>query len=124
MVSKMSRNRRRQQVGVIPQFDVTKNPEYKSVSSTGIFGGVSPNDAKIIFFLDRLEPEMVRDQPGKMRTERINRELQVEIHMSPHAYKTMSLWMQRNVTQYEERFGEIRMGPPGQEDDPALSHIS
>ena len=54
--------------------------------STGIFGGLNPNNARMIFFLDRLDPEMIKDQPGQMRTEKINRELQVEVHMSPYAF--------------------------------------
>ena len=91
----MSQNRR-EPLRVPPQIEITESHNFNCVHSTGIFGGIDINNARMIFFLDRLDPEMVRDQPGRMRTEKVNRELQVEVHMSPYAYKTMMLWMQRN----------------------------
>jgi hypothetical protein len=123
MVKNMSKRQRRQPVRVMPQIEITKSPNYFYVNATGIFGGVDPNDARIIFFLDRLEPEMNRDQPGRMRTKEVNRELQVEVHMSPHVYKAMMIWMNKNVEQYEKRFGEIVMGGVS-DDEPTQSHIS
>ena len=106
------------------QIDITKNPDYSYVTSTGIFGGVDPNGARILFFLDRLEPEMKRDQPGRMQTRKLNRELQVEVHMSPLAYKNMAAWMARNVKKYEDQFGVIIMGPTQEDEEPNQSHIS
>jgi len=120
---KMS-NRRRQQVRVIPQFEITKKPDYSYIFATGIFGGIDPNGARIIFYLDRLDPEMKRDQPGRMQTRQVNRELQVEVNMSPVGYKSMMLWMQNNVQQYEERFGEIISRPRETQEEPDLRHIS
>ena len=102
------RQRQQQQPRQAPPFEITKSPEYGSIYATGVFGGLGPHDARIIFYLDRLEPEIVPGgSPGEMRIEKINRELQVEIHVSPSQFKSVSAWMTRLVERFEEQFGEI-----------------
>ena len=41
----------------------------------------------------------------------INQEVQAEIHMSPTTFKSIALWMMKNVEKYEEVFGEIKAEP-------------
>ena len=120
----MSRQRRPQrQQPTPPPFEITKHPDFRSWYVTGAFGGVSPNDARIIFYLDRLEPEVVPGGvPGQMRVNRINREFQVELHMTPVQFKSLSQWMARNVQRFEENVHEIQMGPQeeGEEENPLV----
>ncbi len=68
-------------------------------------------------------PEVVSGgTPGQMRITKINRELQVELHMSPVEFKVLAQWMARHVQQFEENFHEIQLGPQeaSDEDNPLV----
>lgn len=121
MPSMLRRDRRSDQpIRAPPDFTVTKSENYQLVYSTGIFGGVNPNDGHLIFYCDRMEPEMDRQQLGRMQATNIHRELQVEVHMSPSQFKTMARFMTERVRMLEERIGQLKE----QEEDDAPSHIS
>jgi hypothetical protein len=110
------RQRRQQRAQAPPQIEITKSPEYKSIYTTGVFGGAVPNDCRMIFYQDRMEPAILPGGiPGQMTIGRINRELLVEVHMTPLQFKSFAQWMARHLQTYEERFGEI-LGPTGEED--------
>lgn len=74
------------------EFVDVKSPEYRCIYSTGAFSGISPTDARIIFYLDRITPKTCNDgeNRGKLVTHNIQRELQVEVHMSPQQFE--DLW--------------------------------
>jgi len=104
-----------------PQFEITKSPDFKSIYTTGVFGGTSPNDCRIIFYQDRLEPAILPGgAPGQMTTKNINRELQAEVHMTPVAFKSLAQWMNQHVKTFEERFGEIMGSPSPDKDNPLV----
>jgi hypothetical protein len=103
------------------RFEVTKAEDYKLVYATGIFGGLDTNDGRLIFYCDRVEPEMHNHRPGGMRTKLIQRELQVEVHVSPWQFKTIAKFMTERVNKFEQRAGEL-VAPDEEEDTP--SHIS
>jgi hypothetical protein len=118
-MSRSRRSQRQQQPRQAPPFEISKSPEYRYIYASGVYGGLNPNDANLIFYLDRLEPEMVPGgRPGEMRIDRINRELQIEIHVSPRQFKSISEWMTRNVQRFEDQFGEI--SEEEEEDQPAV----
>jgi hypothetical protein len=100
---------------VAPDFEDTKSPDYKYVYATGVFGGLDPNDGRIIFFLDRLEPETMKEPVGKQKVKKVVRELQVEVHVSPSHWKSIAIWMSDHVKRFEEHFGQIPMQPKGKE---------
>ena len=86
----------------------TKSPDYKSFYVTGVFGGIGPVDARMLFYLDRIVPETNSEEfRGSMRVEHIERELQVELHVSPFEFKLLSKWMTDHLLDYETRYGEI-----------------
>jgi hypothetical protein len=98
----------RRQFVVTPKFEDTKSADFRYVSASGVFGGLDPTDGRIIFFLDRLEPETTNEPtPGSQKIKKVNRELQVEVHMSPAAFKTTAAWMVNHIKTYESLFGEI-----------------
>ena len=119
----MSRRRRQPQqpIPFFPDYEITKAEDYKLVYSTGMFGGLDPNDARLIFYCDRVEPEMDSNRPGGMRTRVVHRELQVEVHMSPLQFKTVAKFMTDRINRLEKRFGEL-VAP--EEEDETPSHIS
>ena len=92
-------NRQRDRMRFPLTFEDLKSPDYKYVYASGVFGGLTPNDARMIFYLDRLEPETLQDPPGRSRVGKIIRELQVEVHVSPTQFKTMAQWMMRHKEQ-------------------------
>jgi len=113
---------KRQKVEMPPKFEDTVSPEFRYIYATGVFGGIAPDDARIIFYLDRLVPETTsREVPGSMELKKVNRELQIEVHCSPFQFKAIAAWMNRNLEQFEKQFGPIRMGPPIPEEEKTAS---
>jgi hypothetical protein len=105
-------NDRNTKVFIPPKFEDTKSPDYRYIYSTGVFGALDPNDGRIIFYVDRMEPETVNEpKPGAMKLKKIVRELQMEVHMTPTQFKNLAHWMMNNIKRYEEVFGEIPMAP-------------
>ena len=110
---------------VAPRIEVTKSPDYKAIYASSVFGGLDPNDARMIFMLERLEPTPVHGQPGALAIEKINQELQVEVHMSPHQFKSMAQWMTNAVQRHEQQFGVIQVAPaPTGEQRPPSGHVA
>jgi hypothetical protein len=85
-----------------PKIVVTDGKGYGPVYASGVFGGIDPNDARMIFFLDRLKPSIKPGGKGAMGLDRVERELQVEVHMSPHQFLAVAKWM----AEHAENFGK------------------
>lgn len=103
-------------VMVAPQFEDTKSEQYRYVFASGVFGGVNPNVAQMIFYLDRPEPETVSTpHPGTGQLKKIIRELQVEVCMTPTQFKSVADWMNTHVQEYEKTFGPIVTEPAKKE---------
>jgi hypothetical protein len=122
----MSSRQQRGSTQVPPPFEVTKNENFRYVYATGVYGGINPNDSRLIFYLDRPVPESVQGQPFQMRTMKMEQELQVEVHMSPYQFKGVSLFMSDRVKMYEEKFGEIELRPEAEKktEDKTPGHIA
>jgi hypothetical protein len=101
-----------------PQIEVTESKGYSVVYASGVFGGIDPNDARMIFFLDRLRPHMKSGGKGGMELKRVERELQVEIHMSPHQFMAVAKWM----SEHAENFGK-RVKARAKDDAGGASYI-
>ena len=86
-----------------PKFEITERSDYNVVYASGVFGGLDPNDGRIIFFLDRIRPKMRKEPGGAMDLEKINRELQVEIHLPPPQFASVARWMMAHVERFEKK---------------------
>ena len=96
-----------------PKFVDSISEYYRVVYTTGVFGGITPNDARIVFYLDRVVPETTsKETPGSMELKHIDRELQMELHCTLVQFKSIAQWMNIHVQNFEKQFGPIRMGPP------------
>jgi hypothetical protein len=93
-----------------PEFIVTNKEGMQLLYVTGVFGGLAPNDARMLLYTDRLEPEPA-EMPGAQKVKRVNQEIQAEVHMSPATFKSIALWMLKNLQNYEQTFGEIKAEP-------------
>lgn len=81
---------------------ITKSAEYKVFYATGIFGGLGAREGRMVFHLDRPIPRM-KDEPfGTMETAEIERELQVEVHLSTAAFLDMYMWVKGHVERMEK----------------------
>jgi len=85
-----------------PKMVVTESPDYKVTYASGVFGGLDPNDGRMIFFLDRLRPKMKKGGKGSMELDRIDRELQVEVHMSPAQFISAAKWMNDHAQKFRK----------------------
>jgi hypothetical protein len=90
---------------------ITKSPDFKLFYSSGIFGGLNPLDARMTFFVDRVMPKVDASTPGQMRTGVVERELQVEIHMSPQQFISICHWMQRHIERMEKEGVLVKKEP-------------
>lgn len=82
---------------------VTKSSDYKVVYVTGAFGGLNPVEGRIIFYLDRIVPKVKEEPMGVMEIREIERELQIEIHMSPATWISIAEWMQGHISKLKEK---------------------
>lgn len=76
---------------------ITKSPDFRLMYSNGVFGGLTPLEGRIIFYVDRIVPTVAEDRPGGLKTGSIERELQVEVHMSPQEFISISAWMESHI---------------------------
>ena len=96
-----------------PQVTVTKSPEFRIVYVNGVMGAMSPAGAQMSLYLDRAEPDF--DDTGNVTGGTINREMQIEIHMSPATFKAVAEWMTEHVEQFEKIQKQlIQSGPVGE----------
>ncbi|MCJ7714251.1 hypothetical protein MUO66_07325, partial [Candidatus Bathyarchaeota archaeon] len=63
-----------------PDFIVTKIKDLPVSYTTGVVGGLRPNDAHILFIADRVEL-VAAEMPGTQKIKAINQEVQAEVHM-------------------------------------------
>jgi len=80
----------------VPDYRITKSPDFRMIYVNGAFGSVNPHEGRITFYADRIFPKMVDDK-GKMSTDYVERELQIEVKMSPGEYVSLYNWMEGYV---------------------------
>lgn len=86
-----------------PRIEITESPDFKAVYVSGVFGGLDPNDGRIIFFLDRIKPKMKKGRKGVMVLDKVNRELQVEVRMSPNQFMSVTKWMHEHARKFGKK---------------------
>lgn len=105
----------------IPRFELIKSPDFKSVYATGVFGGLNPDDGRLVFYIDHIEPKMKDEPPGAMETEKVVRELLVEVHVSPQQFKSIAKWMADHINRLEQAIGKL---PPTEEEKKAPTTVT
>ncbi len=110
MTKKKTEDKSRIKVAKNPKMVVTESSDYKVAYASGVFGGLDPNDGRIIFFLDRLKPKIKPGGKGAMDLDRVERELQVEVHMSPHQFLAVAKWMADHANRYGKKVKKEHKG--------------
>lgn len=91
---------------IIPK--ITKHPDFKTVYASGIFGSVNPIEGRMTFYIDRIIPKMKTDGLGEMETGEVERELQIEVHVSPSTFVSIRGWMNEHIKKMKEIEKEIK----------------
>ncbi len=107
--------RKSEKKGKGARIEISESKDYKAVYASGVFGGLDPHDGRIVFFLDRIMPKIKTASKGAMELEKINRELQVEVHMSPSQFASVAKWMMDHVHLFEKRIKSGKMPPEAAE---------
>ena len=68
-------------------------------------------DARMTFYVDRTVPMIGADKPGQMKTGRVERELQAEVHMSPQQFVSLYHWMHSHIERMEKEGVLVRKEP-------------
>jgi len=87
-----------------PKIDITKHPEFRVVHVNNFLGTLNTNEGTIKFYLDIIEPRIkTGGKPGEMEVDRITREFQVEVRMSPRAFMALADWATACVNELEKK---------------------
>jgi hypothetical protein len=90
---------------------ITKSADFRLFYSSGAFGGLNPMDARMTFYVDRVMPEIDIEKPGNMKSGRVERELQVEVHMSPQQFVSLYHWMGSHIERMEKEGVLVKKAP-------------
>ena len=98
-------------MGRIPEFEIKDSDNFKVIYTMGVFGGLAPNDGRLVLYIDLLKTKPITGEPGKEEIDKVIRERQIEIHMSPATWKSVARWMTAHVENLEKAFGQIPEAP-------------
>lgn len=98
---------------VIDTVDIVQAPDFKEIYVTGTMGGAfGPYDLRMTFYDSKIEKKI--EKKNKKLVER--RDVKGSVIMPFAAAKQLSLWLEKQLTEYEQRAGhEIFIGS---QDDP------
>ncbi len=91
----------------LPRFEIKRSGDYRTLHASGAIVALNPNEATIIFFVEKPIPRVNPD--GSMVIEAVERELLVEIKLSPVGMKSLAMALLNNVQSFEKVFGEIKV---------------
>ncbi|MCW4024715.1 MAG: hypothetical protein NWF01_06730 [Candidatus Bathyarchaeota archaeon] len=87
-----------------PKFELSSHPDFKVIHVNAFFGGLSPLEGRIIFYTDILQPKMSEDEKhlGAMEVDKVCRERQIELRLSPHDFINLAEWMNQHIKRLEQ----------------------
>jgi len=88
----------------IPRTEIIKSPDFKVIYASGLFGNLSNSEGQIIFFIDRPTPIMAED--NVMTSSHLQRELQMELHLSHDTFVSVYNWMGRHIEVLKKKIEE------------------
>lgn len=103
----------------LPRFELRRAEDYRTLHASGAIVTLNPNEATIIFFVEKPVPKVNPD--GSMVIETVERELLVELKLSPVGMKSLTLALLNNLQNFEKRFGEIKVPATAERKDRELS---
>lgn len=93
-----------------PKIDITKHPDFRVAHINGFFGGLNADEGQIKFYLDIAEARIKSGgAPGEIELDKLTREFQFEVRMSPMIFMSMCNWMQQHINRLEKK-GILKKG--------------
>ncbi|MGC1709607.1 MAG: hypothetical protein WA799_07395 [Nitrosotalea sp.] len=91
-----------------PEFNSRKHEQYRTINVNGVFGGIRMGYVEIVTYSEEadLTKAMSSAQINPNKAE-IDRVLECRLIMDPIQMKSVSLWLAKNVEEYEKLFGRI-----------------
>ncbi len=81
---------------------------YKRINVAGILGGVVPGGLEAIIYSEEKRAEQVLESPNLSSNRiTIKRTAEVELVIDPMQMKSIQLWLQRKIEDYERLFARI-----------------
>jgi hypothetical protein len=81
-----------------PKIELSSHPDFRVVHVNAFFGGLNPLEGRITFYTDILEPKMKEDgNVGEMEVDKILREQQIDLRLSPMDFITLANWMNSHI---------------------------
>lgn len=86
------------------KFELTSHPDFRVVHINAFFGGLNPIEGRITFYTDIIQPKMINSEViGGMEVEKIMRERQIELRLSPMDFINLANWMNNHIKRLEEQ---------------------
>ncbi|MFX1352254.1 MAG: DUF3467 domain-containing protein [Promethearchaeota archaeon] len=96
-----------------PKIKVAESENFRQIYSMGTVMAHNPIVFSLTFYNDRIILTEVDRPPSE-----IKRMLEVEIQLSPITAKQMLMALGKNISEFEKKFGEIKIGKmPGKRPD-------
>jgi len=93
-----------------PKIEVEKDPQYKTIIVSGVFGGHRPGFFEAVIYTDEIvADEALKSIPPDARKIYVKRVIKCRLLMDPFQAKSFAEWLMRHVKEYEKKFGEIKI---------------
>lgn len=89
-----------------PTYVLSRDPHFRSVYASGVYGGLDPLGGQMIFYVDQIEPA-IDEKTGTMKVEKIVRNQIVDIRMTPAEFLSLADWMTKHAENYKKRIREM-----------------
>lgn len=87
----------------LPKFELSSHPDFRVVHINAFFGGLSPFEGRLTFYTDIIEPKMKESEiAGDMEIDKIQRERQIDLRMSPMDFINLANWMNSHIKRLED----------------------
>jgi hypothetical protein len=92
--------------------DLKRSDNYKSHYAHGMQGGImKPYHYRIDFYNDHMPPLSGKIREGFVKPDdpAVVREIEASVYLPLAAAKELRNWLDKNITEYEEKHGEVKM---------------
>lgn len=94
--------------------------DFNKIYATGAFGGYSPNDFRVLLFVEEANPQDEIIDPNQLKVVRV---VNNELILSPLTAKQLAKWLMKQVEEFEKEFGKIPEPQPESEAKPEIQNI-
>ena len=94
--------------GALPEIKSETSPQYRRVYVAGVFGGIVPSGLEAVFYSESKDIEKVlQTQPLSTHRMEIKRVAEIELLIDPMQMKSIYIWLDNKIKEYEKLFGRI-----------------